>query len=198
MINDLIFVTGPPGSRWSGISQELRKLQYINNDDLNICKTYKHHLYSGHIGAYFGPQMDYGTWLEDDFVHSKLEKEIKTIWSNKGSIILMSHHWAYYLENIRELYPRSIIITITRPKQLCFDWWQEAGGWNISHPNYSWYQDDEKMKLEISKQYDSIEEYINNNYLEKLSYVDFFKEFDLDVFNNKFDDVTLTVDYGYC
>ena len=27
----------------------------------------------------------------------------------------------------------------------CFDWWKQAGGWDISYPNYQWYVDDHHM-----------------------------------------------------
>jgi len=32
------------------------------------------------------------------------------------------------------------------------DWWLEAGGWDITYPDYSWYKDDETMFARICEQ----------------------------------------------
>ena len=57
MHDKLIFITGPPGSKWSRFSQEIRKLDTIDNSDCNERRSYTHN-FSGHIGVYFGTEMD--------------------------------------------------------------------------------------------------------------------------------------------
>jgi len=167
-----IFFTGPPGSRWSGISQEYRKLTYIDNSDITDSRQYTHNLYSGHIGAYFGPEMEHGDWLKEGFYPDLLEKEICSIWSGNGTKILMSHHWCYYFDDIQKYYPNETIVTVTRNNDSCYNWWHEAGGWNITYPSYTWYKDDVKMKEEINTQNKCIEEYIDKNNLQKIYYND--------------------------
>jgi hypothetical protein len=34
--------------------------------------------------------------------------------------------------------------------ELTFDWWHKCGGWGITHPNYKWYENDERMKRQIA------------------------------------------------
>ena len=183
-----IFITGPPGSRWSGISQELRKHPYIDNSDITNTRQYRHNLYSGHIGAYFGPEMEHGDWLKEGFYPDLLEKEIASIWSDNGVKILMSHNWCYYFDEIQEYYPNEIIITVTRDTKSCYTWWHEAGGWSITYPSYTWYKNDENMLEEIKNQIRKINafnqklnlKYINHSNIREL----FTHKFLLDKFND--------------
>jgi len=187
--NKYIFLTGPPGSRWSGISQELRKLPYIDNSDITDNRQYHYNLYSGHIGAYFGPDMEHGDWLREGFYPDLLEKEISNIWSEQGTKILMSHNWCYYFKDIQKYYPKETIITVTRDDQKCYNWWHEAGGWNITYPSYTWYKDDNNMLKKIKEQNKKIKNFNNKN----INYIKFFNFFKLNVNNNKFDDLKLTI-----
>ena len=43
-----IFLTGVPGSRWSGIAQEI-ETEDFNTSDRTPERTYSHNKYSGHI-----------------------------------------------------------------------------------------------------------------------------------------------------
>jgi hypothetical protein len=168
----LIFITGPPGSKWSRFSQEMRKSDTIDNSDCNEARSYKHNQYSGHVGVYFGPEMEYGDWLRDGFYPDRLGKEIESIWSGDGQKILMSHNWCYYFNDIIYSYPTATIITVQRKNDKCFEWWQQAGGWNITYPSYTWYKNDNRMKEEISKQNECIEEYIVKNKLQRTYFED--------------------------
>ena len=171
MHDKLIFITGPPGSKWSRFSQEIRKLDTVDNSDCNERRSYTHNNYSGHIGVYFGPDMEYGEWLQDGFYPDRLEKEIVSIWSGDGQKILMSHNWSYYFPEIAYTYPTATIITVQRKNDKCFEWWKQAGGWSITYPSYTWYKNDHRMKVEISKQNKNIEEYILKNKLSR-TYLD--------------------------
>tara|TARA_B100000424_G_scaffold79754_1_gene59724 strand:+ start:1256 stop:1843 length:588 start_codon:yes stop_codon:yes gene_type:complete len=184
-----IFLTGPPGSRWSGISQELRKLSWIDNSDITDARQYSHNLYSGHIGAYFGPEMEHGDWLKEGFYFNLLEKEISSIWSGQGTKILMSHNWCYYFDEIQKYYPNETIITVTRDNLSCYNWWHEAGGWNITYPSYTWYKNNVNMKKEIKKQNHCIK---NLNKFE-MTYEKFFKLYSLQIKNNKFSDLVISI-----
>jgi hypothetical protein len=54
-----IFLTGVPGSRWSGIAQTLESLNGFNTGDRTPAREFSHSGFTGHKGAYFGKGMEY-------------------------------------------------------------------------------------------------------------------------------------------
>lgn len=172
MKSKYIFITGAPGSKWSSYSQKIRQWDTIDNSDCNQLRSYTHNQFSGHKGVYFGPEMEYGDWLKDGFYPNKLEEDVKSIWTGDGQKILMSHNWCYYFDEIVYAYPTATIITVQRKNDKCFEWWKQAGGWGITYPSYSWYNNDDRMKEEISKQNKCIEDYIEKHKLERTYFED--------------------------
>ena len=45
----------------------------------------------------------------------------------------------------------------------CWEWWNEAGGFDIKYPNYAWYGDQQNMFRKIQKQNRGIMSFIYNN-----------------------------------
>ena len=181
-----IFFTGAPGSRWSGVSQVFRdSLDGVDNSDLTPNRTYKHHLYSGHVGNYYGPGMLYGDWLDIEFgSKEQWETEIARSYidSNSPIKLVLSHNFAHYLDNLVEAFPESKLVLCYRRSDACFDWWHAAGGWNIGYPSYRWYKNDAKMRREIRSQNRAILNFVTqkNLTLEQPT-VNFFRQhFDID------------------
>lgn len=181
-----IFFTGAPGSRWSGVSQVFRdNLDSVDNSDLTPNRTYKHHLYSGHVGNYYGPGMLYGDWLDTEFgSREQWLAEINRSYTDdtKPVKLILSHNFAYYLYDLVKTFPKSKLVLCYRPSDLCFDWWHDAGGWNITYPSYRWYQNNANMREEIERQNRAILNFVNREDL-KLSQPDkdFFRQhFDID------------------
>lgn len=152
-----IFFTGVPGSRWSGIAQVLETIDGMNISDRTQARTYSHHSYTGHIGAYFGRGMEF---------EAKLDKEyIDQAWTETdGCKLVKSHDWAYQLNDIKQVFPDSWIIMVYRPDMASYGWWHEAGGFQIKYPCYDSYKDSTKMLSEIIAQNSAILEFgmINN------------------------------------
>ena len=73
--------------------------------------------------------------------------------------IIKSHVLSLHLDKLTEMFNDPIVLVYRHDKD-CFDWWNEAGGWNITYPSYSWFKDDETMKQQISLQNESIRSYI--------------------------------------
>ena len=149
-----IFVTGAPGSHWSGVGQELRFNHHADITDYTADKEYMHGKFSGHKGNYYGPGMQYGQWLENKNSLGTKEQWIDEI--NKSFSgpedqvkVIMSHHFAHYLDQIKDMFPESQIVACLRDCDDCMEWWKKAGGWDITYPSYEWYRDDIKMKHEI-------------------------------------------------
>ena len=142
-----IFFTGVPGSKWSGIAQILEGLPGFNRTDRNPNRVYKHNEYSGHVGAYFGYGMEFESSIYDT---SRAYSD-----PSAGCKVLKSHDWAYDLD---EIYNEKVvkledwIMLIYRPDMVSYAWWFQAGGFNITYPNYSYYENPQVMLGEIVEQ----------------------------------------------
>lgn len=146
---DRIFLTGVPGSRWSGVAQALESLIGFNTSDRSPARTYMHDKFSGHIGAYFGRLMEFEARLDADYLQSA--------WSKPGgTCVIKSHDWAYSLDEIKNKFPDDWIVLVHRPDDTSFTWWKQAGGFNVTYPNYAAYQNDEVMQREIRWQNQAI------------------------------------------
>ena len=156
MLPNRIFLTGVPGSRWSGIAQTLESIPGFNTTDRTPERTYSHHSYTGHQGAYFGPGMELECQFDPDYIDAA--------WTEPGGTRLVkSHDWAYMLPKIAYHFPADWIMLVYRPDMASYAWWHEAGGFQIQYPNYSWYKDSAEMLREITKQNKRILEYACKN-----------------------------------
>ena len=146
-----IFMVGVPGSRWSGIAQNIEdNIPGFNTTDRDPQRTYAHHNFSGHLGAYFGTGWEFDTNLGS--------KNLDAPYTHtNGTRILKSHEWAYQLDDIREQYPQDWIMLVHRPDLSAYAWWHEAGGFTIKYPKYSpYYRDSINMLAEITKMNNAI------------------------------------------
>jgi hypothetical protein len=145
MLPKRIFLTGVPGSRWSGIAQHIEQLDGFNTSDRTPKREFSHNGFSGHKGAYFGQGMEFESHLDSRYIDSA--------WSNEnGCKIVKSHDWAYKLQTIREAFPDDWIMLVYRPDMASYAWWHEAGGFNIKYPNYEAYKDSATMLGKIAEQ----------------------------------------------
>jgi hypothetical protein len=142
---DLVFFTGVPGSRWSGIAQRIKQDPIYNSTDRAPHRIYRHGEFSGHCDSYFGTGMEFDTSLDYSNLIAPFE-------NTSGTLLLMSHEWPYMFDEIIERYPYADIQLVYRPNDASLKWWLEAGGFNITYPNYEWYVDVDGMKKEIEQQ----------------------------------------------
>jgi hypothetical protein len=151
MLPDKIFMIGVPGSRWSGIAQNIEdNIAGFNVTDRRSDRVYQHHGFSGHLGVYFGTGWEHDTSLDPQNLDHGFEH-------TQGTRILKSHEWAYQLDEIRERYPEAWIMLVYRPDMSAYSWWHEAGGFAISYPDYRpYYQDSARMLCEIVQQNQAI------------------------------------------
>lgn len=149
-----IFMIGAPGSRWSGIAQNIETIPGFNISDRTNNRNYSHHAFSGHLGAYFGTGWEFDISLEEENIN-------KPYANLEGTRILKSHEWAYKLDEIYEKFTDSWILLIHRPDLACQAWWHESGGFGISYPDYRpYYKNSMNMLNEIIMQ---------NNYMFEFS-----------------------------
>lgn len=149
MLPKRIFLTGVPGSRWSGIAQHLEQLNGFNTSDRTPEREFSHNGFSGHKGAYFGKGMEYEPYLDPHYIDNA--------WSeHTGTKMIKSHDWAGKLQTIHEVFPTDWIMLVYRPDMASYAWWHEAGGFNIKYPSYAAYKDSAIMLGEIAKQNNNI------------------------------------------
>jgi len=138
-------MVGVPGSRWSGIAQNIETIPGFNTSDRTPDRAYSHHAFSGHLGAYFGTGWETDTSLDE----SNLDRPYV---NTDGTRILKSHEWAYHLDDIHNRYPQDWIVMVYRPDLLAYAWWHEAGGFEIKYPDYRpYYRDSINMMTEIQQ-----------------------------------------------
>ena len=191
-----IFVVGAPGSRWSGVAKSIYYSDQIDQSDDTPERTYFNPNSPSkakqlmHRGAYFDPGMEFGNELEDFDSLSKedLEKIFNAPFQGSDKIrIIKSHVLCYHVEKLSKMFGDPIVL-VYRHDEDCFDWWKQAGGWDITYPNYKWYKDDATMKQQIALQNQAVRKFVyenklyslnNNNQLQKylgissIGYLDF-------------------------
>ena len=156
-----LFFTGVPGSRWSGIAQALEASSAFNISDRTDTRRYEHGSFSGHQGAYFGKGMEFEPVLDDVY--------LDTPWKDPkiGTKIIKSHDWAYKLLEV-ERFARASgdwLMLIHRDADSSYDWWVNAGGFDIKYPSYHEYENLAFMRTQIELQTSLIEKFIHDRHL---------------------------------
>ena len=124
-----------------------------------------------HRGAYFDPGMEFGNELEDFDSLSKqdLEKIFDAPFQGSDKIrIIKSHVLSKHVDRLADLFDDPIVL-VYRHNQDCFDWWKQAGGWDITYPNYQWFKDDETIKQQIVLQNQCIRNFVSRHRLYSLN-----------------------------
>ena len=168
-----IFVVGAPGSRWSGVAKSIYYSDQIDQSDDSQERTYYNpkNKQLMHRGAYFDPGMEFGEQLKDFDSLSKdqLIKIFDAPFQNDEKIkIIKSHILAQHLDKLSEMFNDPIVL-VYRHDEDCFDWWTEAGAWDIKYPNYSWYKDNDNTKKQIAVQNEAIRKFVLENKLYTLN-----------------------------
>lgn len=147
-----IFVTGAPGSRWSGLCRLIALAEEIDNSDER-----PHRKFWKHFGNYFGPGMEHGRNFDrlGELGKDEILAELARPFSQppSGKVRLLKSHWfSRHLDFIRETLPKAQILLVYRTNEECLDWWLEIGGFDITYPDYSSYKDVDGMRKGIAEE----------------------------------------------
>ena len=145
-----ILFTGAPGSKWSSVAQNIYLSPDIDQSDSTIDRSYNKGVVR-HIGSYFDPGMEF--------------RNTRDNWdlpfSGKGKRIIKSHTFAHDLDELKTLgFP---IVMVYRNDIECFNWWNDAGGFDITYPNYSYFKDQDTMWTHIQSENKDTMQFIKNN-----------------------------------
>lgn len=169
----LILTTGAPGSMWSMISHRFKKsFQEFDFTDETEDRQYSlpeehkntNYTMSGdswkpktHIGSYFGPFHEFGHHFDNLAYYKNVEdfyaECLKPFSDVNAPYKLIKSHWfAYNLEWIWQNCKGHDLMLIWREPEHSRKWWYSMGGWGIKHPVYDWYDNDDKMWLQIQEE----------------------------------------------
>ena len=159
---DLILLTGAPGSRWTSAHTRLTKCSTdfssseVSSEYWRI-KTVQHPspFIAGHSGVYWGPNHGIGEKFDDLHSCSKeyiLDEINKGFTDNKGVRLVKSHWFSYNLNYLASMLPKAKILLCYGDELECYYWWNKCGGWGMGYPKYTWYQNDERMMRQIKEE----------------------------------------------
>ena len=138
-----ILFTGAPGSKWSSVAKNIYRSPDIDQSDSTSERTYNKGTVN-HIGSYFDPGMEFRITRDNWDLP----------FSGTGKRIIKSHTFAHELDQLSKLdFP---IVMIYRNDFECFKWWTDAGGFNITYPNYDHYVNEKTMAKHIATQNNAI------------------------------------------
>jgi hypothetical protein len=160
---DLIFMTGSPGSRWSSTYKFMSENDSINTSDHKQGKTWDKDVRQGkeflkianHRGTYWGPYNSHGKNFDklNTLTKEEIISEFMYPFDNWDKIKVIKSHWfSYHIEYLSFLFPKAKIVSCYANDIDCFYWWHKCGGWGISYPNYYWYENDTRLLEKIKEE----------------------------------------------
>ena len=145
-----ILFTGAPGSKWSSVAENIYQSPDIDRSDSTSERMYLKDVVK-HQGAYFDPGMEFDNGPE----------HWDRPFSGTGRRIIKSHTFAHQLDRLKVMgHP---IVMVYRNDFDCFEWWSQAGGFDIIYPNYDYYKDLDTMWLHIQSQNKDILNFVKEN-----------------------------------
>ena len=161
---DLIFLIGTPGSRWSSVHRIICESPSINNTDWSEEKSWTFmsedvhgdiRATGGHFGSYWGPGNMYGQNFGrlDSLSKEQILKEFMDAYENWDKVKVIKSHWfAYNIPFITNMFPKAKLVSCYANDIDCFFWWHKSGGWGLGYANYAWYENDMRMLEQIKQE----------------------------------------------
>jgi len=153
-----IFIAGAPGSKWSSVVKNIYYSPSVDSSDYSDARTYYHDA-SGrmelmHLGAYFDPGMEFGSFFHRLQEHGwfECETEFDRPFSGTGIRIIKSHVFADNIDYIKRTWPQCPIVLVHRPDDACLGWWVKCGHFDITYPDYHEYYKNLKTMAKIIQQ----------------------------------------------
>ncbi len=152
-----ILMTGAPGSKWSSVFKNIHCSKDVDNSDYTEDRTYWHDADTPgkkqlmHTGAYWDPGMEFRSTIDN------WDKPFSGI----GKRIIKSHTFAHELGNLKTLgYP---IIMVYRNDFECMKWWKLCGEFKITYPNYTYFENLDRMWQHIQDENRDIMQFVADN-----------------------------------
>jgi hypothetical protein len=140
-----IFVAGAPGSKWSSVVKNIYNSASLDRSDYSDERTYYHDAGGTmdlmHLGAYFDPGMEFGSFFDrlDQHSREECEAEFDRPFTGTGVRIVKSHVFAHHIDFLRQTWPDCPVVLVYRPNDACLGWWVKCGHFDITYPKYDQY-----------------------------------------------------------
>ena len=140
-----IFVAGAPGSKWSSVVKNIYNSASLDRSDHSEERTYYHDAGGTmdlmHLGAYFDPGMEFGSFFDrlDQHSREECEAEFDRPFTGTGVRIVKSHVFAHHIDFLRQTWPDCPVVLVYRPNDACLGWWVKCGHFDITYPKYDSY-----------------------------------------------------------
>ena len=140
-----IFVAGAPGSKWSSVVKNIYNSASLDRSDYSKERTYYHDAGGTmdlmHLGAYFDPGMEFGSFFDrlDQHSREECEAEFDRPFTGTGVRIVKSHVFAHHIDFLRQTWPDCPVVLVYRPNDACLGWWVKCGHFDITYPKYDQY-----------------------------------------------------------
>ena len=150
-----ILFTGAPGSKWSSVVKNIYWSSDLDHSDYKEQRTYWHDADTPgykqlmHIGAYWDPGMEFeNTNWDGPF-------------SGTGKRIIKSHTFAHELNELKlSGHP---IVLVHRNDFECLEWWKKCGEFQITYPDYSYFENLDVMWQHIQDENKDIMQFVKDN-----------------------------------
>jgi hypothetical protein len=160
-----IFLTGPPGSMWSGCDRRLREA-FIDIDNTDWTPERQWHRWDDtipHRGAYFNVGNEFGDWVLNfhRYTREQILEVVDSVFvpqPDKKVLIRIhkSHEFSHHLDQIMEQFPEAAIITINNDPHRCLANWGLCDGFGHvydKYPDHVFNNDYEHIWEEINYQH---------------------------------------------
>ena len=152
-----IFLCGPPGSMWSSPDRILRSLiRHIDQTDINPDTVGMLSRVDPGQPVHLSPYINWGGKMKDwplhiaDYDRAEIERVIDSYYDpiepdpERGTLIRIhkSHHWAYNLDHIKQLFPEAAIMVVNQEAWKCAVWWEHCGGHKTKVGGYEAFEKD--------------------------------------------------------
>ena len=140
-----IFVAGAPGSKWSRVVKNIYNSPSLDRSDYSEERTYYHDAGGTmdlmHLGAYFDPGMEFGSFFDrlDQHSREECEAEFDRPFTGTGVRIVKSHVFAHHIGFLRQNWPDCPVVLVYRANDACLGWWVKCGHFDITYPKYDSY-----------------------------------------------------------
>lgn len=150
-----ILFTGAPGSKWSSVVKNIYWSSDLDHSDYKEQRTYWHDADTPgykqlmHIGAYWDPGMEFeNTDWDGPF-------------SGTGKRIIKSHTFAHKLNELKlSGHP---IVLVYRNDFECLEWWKKCGEFQITYPDYKYFENLDIMWQHIQDENKDIMQFVKDN-----------------------------------
>jgi hypothetical protein len=167
-----IFIAGAPGSRWSSVARSIYQSSKIDNSDSDEHYIRPNETTPMHVGTYWDPGMEYGENFDvlDTMPAEYIHEQFNLPFTEDSNLtrIIKSHQFCKHLDFIRDTWEYCPIVLVHyKNNDATENWWYDAGGFDISYPDYRWYRN--RMREEIEMQNAAVLDFVQNNDCKKVT-----------------------------